>query len=314
MFLGDELTEIFEAIESGADYQNKSKLQMEIGVTVLPHFPKDTTDRNRTSSLAFTGNKFEFRMLGSMISIAGANFILNTAVAEVLRQFAEHLENSKDFKNDLAALIKKTFREHKRIIFNGNNYSNEWKTEAERRGLSNLKTTVDALPVYVAPKTIELFASHNVFIESELYSRYEIFMEGYCKTIHIEALTMVDMVKGRIIPACIDYQNDLVKLRERKHRLPLDHKLGACDYSLEYYLLHTISGLSTELLEKLTNLENYILESAGKQDVILRTVFYRDKIISAMSELRLIVDKLEALVARKHWPFPTYAELLYSVI
>lgn len=308
MFLGDELTGILEALETGTEYHNTEIHQMEIGVTVLPHFPKDATDRNRTSPFAFTGNKFEFRMLGSAFSIAGPNIILNTVVAEVLRQFADGLEKSNDFKHDLASLIKNTFHEHKRIIFNGNNYSDEWVTEAQRRGLSNLKTTVDALPEFISQKSIDLFTKHHVFAESELHSRYEIFMEGYCKTLHIEALTMVDMVKGEIISACIDYQNELAELLERKKAC------GEYDASLEEHLLRGISKLSSCLLKKLTALEDALLESKEEMEIFAHASFYRDKVFGAMSELRLVVDELETFVARKHWPLPTYAELLYSVV
>ncbi|NCC48345.1 MAG: glutamine synthetase type III [Clostridia bacterium] len=195
MFLGDELTEILEALESGNSYLNKEKHQMEIGVTVLPHFPKDTTDRNRTSPFAFTGNKFEFRMLGSAFSISGPNIVLNTAVADVLSGFADVLEQADDFTAALADLIRQTISEHKRIIFNGNNYAHEWLEEAERRGLSNLKTTVDALPAFISRKSMDLFTRHHVFTPSEISSRYEILLENYCKQIHIEALTMIDIVK-----------------------------------------------------------------------------------------------------------------------
>jgi glutamine synthetase len=308
MFLGDELTEILEALETGADYHNKEKNQMEIGATVLPHFPKDTTDRNRTSPFAFTGNKFEFRMLGSMFSIAGPNIILNTSVAEVLRQFADVLEESSDFTKDMAILVRKVFTEHKRLIFNGNNYSDEWRNEAQQRGLSNLKTTVDALPEFVSPKSIELFTSHQVFTDSELHSRYEILMEGYCKTLHIEALTMVDMVKGGIIPASISYQNELSSLLEKKK------VCGGFDITLEEHSLGRIAGLSACLLRKLTVLENVLLESGEEREIIARARYYRDQVFTAISELRLVVDELETLVAKKYWPMPSYADLLYSVV
>ena len=308
IFLGDELTEILEALESGSDYRNKEKNQMEIGVSVLPNFPKDATDRNRTSPFAFTGNKFEFRMLGSAFSLAGPNIILNAAVAEILCQFADELEESNDFNGDLASLITKTFREHKRIIFNGNNYSDEWVIEAERRGLSNLQNSVEALPEYISSKSMKLFQKHHIFTEPELHSRYEILLEGYCKTLHIESLTMIDMVKGGIIPACINYQTELVTLLERKKAC------GAYDVSLEEYFLKNISKLSSCLLKKLTVLENSILKSKEEQEILANAIFYRDKIYAAMSELRVIVDELETLVARKHWPFPTYAEILYSVM
>jgi glutamine synthetase len=309
IFLGDELTAILEALEAGTEYKGKGKNQMEIGVTTLPSFPKDSTDRNRTSPFAFTGNKFEFRMLGSAFSIAGPNFVLNTVVAEILREFADSLESSKNFKKDMAKLVKDTFHEHKRIVFNGNNYSSEWVTEANNRGLSNLKNTVEALPTFISKKSIEVFTHHHVLTKQEIHSRYEILMEGYCKVIHIEALTIVDMVKGEIISACIDYQNELANLLNQKKAVG-----GHYDTSLESHLLDRISKLSAVLLKKLDVLENAILESKEDRAILAHATFYRDKVFTAISELRLVVDELETLVARKHWPFPTYAELLYSVI
>ncbi|MCL2077949.1 MAG: glutamine synthetase III [Oscillospiraceae bacterium] len=308
MFLGDELTGILEALENGKAYHNKEKHEMEIGVTVLPHFPKDMTDRNRTSPFAFTGNKFEFRMLGSTFSIAGPNVVLNTAVAEILCQFADELEKSDNFTGDLAALVRKTFSEHKRIVFNGNNYSDEWVTEAENRGLSNLKTTVDALPEFISKKSAALFTKHHVFSEAEIHSRYEILMESYCKTLHIEALTMVDMVKREIIPSLITYQSELLKLPEQKK------SCGGLDSTLEEYLLGRIAKLSACLLKKLKILDSVILESKEKNEILSLAVFYRDKVFPAMSELRLIVDELETVVAKKYWALPSYAEMLYSVI
>jgi glutamine synthetase len=308
IFLGEELTAIMEAIDSGKVYKGKETDQMEIGVTVLPRFPRDTTDRNRTSPFAFTGNKFEFRMVGSAFSISGPNIVLNTVVAEILRQFADSLEKSKNFKNDLAALVKLSFHEHKRIIFNGNNYAEEWVTEAEKRGLSNLKTTVEALPEFVSGKSMELFTKHGVFTGNEIYSRYEILMENYCKTINVEALTMVDLVKEEIIPACIDYQNDLVKLMIHKK------ECGQYDSSLEEQLLDKISKLSFCLLSKLEILEDALLKSREKYDTLSHASFFRENVFGGMAELRLIVDELETLVAKKHWPLPSYAEMLYSVI
>ena len=308
IFLGDELGEILDALEAGTEYQGKERQKMEIGVTALPHFTKDTTDRNRTSPFAFTGNKFEFRMLGSAFSIAGANIVLNTIVAEVLRQFADSLEKSANFNADLAALIQKTIRAHKRIVFNGNNYSDEWVIEAEKRGLSNLKTTVDALPELVSQKSIELFSKHHVYSETELRARYEILMEGYCKTIHIEALTMVDMVSRDIIPACLAYQSDLSKLVERKK------KCGDIDISVETHLLTEIAKLSACALKKLKILEKALLDSKAEQDILPHAKFYRESVYAAMSELRLIVDELETLVSSKHWAFPTYGQMLYSVV
>ncbi|MCL2227627.1 MAG: glutamine synthetase III [Oscillospiraceae bacterium] len=308
MFLGDELTEILESLEKGVDYHGKEKQAMEIGVTVLPHFPRDTTDRNRTSPFAFTGNKFEFRMPGSTFSIAGPNTVLNTIIADVLEKFADTLEASSNFTSGLASLIKDTFKAHKRIVFNGNNYSDEWVVEAQKRGLSNLKTTVDALPESVSEKNLNLFTRHNVFTESEILSRYEIYLEAYCKTVHIEALTMVDMVKGEIIPACVGYQNDLAQLLKCKK------ECGGYSTALEDQLLLKASDLSSRLFEKLTALEGSIIEHKGDGDFLSHAAFFRDKTLSAMNELRLIVDELEALVAKKHWRLPKYADMLYSVI
>jgi glutamine synthetase len=304
IFLGEELTGIIEAIETGASYKDIPRGEMEIGVTVLPHFPKDTTDRNRTSSFAFTGNKFEFRMVGSALSIADPNIVLNTVVAETLREFADILEGSQNFKGDLAALVKKTITEHKRIIFNGNNYDEEWPVEANRRGLSNLSSTVESLPTLLEKKSIELFEKHGVFTETETHSRFEIFMEAYCKTIHIEALTMVDIVKGGVIPACVDYQNDLATLIKNKQ---------ACGYGypLEEHLLKSISDLTGCLLKKLTTLEDALLKE--EHDIREHAKFYRETVFNAMSELRAVVDELETLVAKKYWPLPSYAQLLYSV-
>ena len=307
MFLGDELAEILEAIETGTEYHDQTDRQMEIGVTALPHFPKDTTDRNRTSPFAFTGNKFEFRMLGSTFSVSGPNIVLNTVVAESLRVFADKLENTADFPTDLAALIKETICAHKRIIFNGNNYSDEWLQEAGKRGLSNLKTTVEALPAFIAPKSIELFESHHVFTETEIRSRYEILMENYCKTLHIEALTMVDMIKKSIIPACIDYQLELTELLSKKKAC------GDYDATPENYLLSKVSTLAGCALKKLDVLENALIETKTDREICDLAKFYRDDIFGGMSELRMTVDELETIVAKKHWPVPTYAEMLYSV-
>ena len=246
-------------------------------------------------------------MLGSAFSIAGPNIVLNTVVAEVLRQFANTLEKSNDFKSDLALLIGKTFHEHKRIVFNGNNYSEDWIAEAQRRGLSNLKTTVDVLPAFVSPKSIEVFSRHRVFTETEIHSRCEILLESYCKTVHIEALTMVDMIKSAVFPACIGYQNELATLLERKKTC------GEYDTSLEAHLLGNISRLSGNLVKKLTVLENTLTRYDEDQEVFALSAFVRDQIFVAMSELRRVVDELETLIAKKHWTLPSYAELLYSV-
>ncbi len=307
MFLGEELTEILEAIENDAVYHGKETLQMEIGATVLPHFPKDATDRNRTSPFAFTGNKFEFRMLGSAFSIAGSNFVLNTIIAETLSEFATALEKSDKFTQDLQILIRNTIKEHKRIIFNGNNYSDEWVREAENRGLSNLKTTVDALPTFIHPKNIEVFTKHHVLTEAEMYSRYEIILKNYEKTIHIEALTMIDIVKKEIIPSSISYQNQLAELLERKK------SIGEIDYTLEEQLLKKMSSLTVCLYKKMETLENSLLEAKTNSDCLSIAKFYRNVVFNNISELRMHIDKLETMVAKNYWSLPTYADLLYSV-
>ena len=310
MFLGDELSAILDAIENDKLYEGKEKVLMEIGATVLPHFPKDTTDRNRTSPFAFTGNKFEFRMVGSNFSIADANTVLNTAVAEVLREFADKLKNSKkpeDFKKDLSVIIKEAIKSHKRIIFNGNNYSEEWEKESEKRGLLNLKTTVDALPEFISEKNIKLFAKHNVFTENELRSRYEILLENYCKTINIEALTFIDMIKNNIIPSSISYQNELADLIIKKQKTALSA-------AVEEKILNRTALLTGAIFDKTEELETALPEAKGFDGDDLKSArFYRDKIFKIMSELRISVDELETLVAKKYWAFPTYGEILYSV-
>ncbi|MDD4840276.1 MAG: glutamine synthetase III [Clostridia bacterium] len=308
MFLGDELSDILEAIETGVGYIGKKKIQMEIGASVLPHFPKDTTDRNRTSPFAFTGNKFEFRMIGSAFSVSGPNIILNTIVSEELSQFADELEKGKDFKSDLTALIKRTIKGHKRIIFNGNNYTDEWIKEAEKRGLLNLKSTIDALPTFIEKKNIDLFTKHKVFSKTEMHSRYEILLENYCKTIHIEALTMLDMTKKNILPSCFAYQQELV-------RLALDKKALArsLNSSTEEKMLEKISALSGCLYAKIEKLETDILGIREHEQILDKATYYKEAIIADMAALRGVTDELETLSAKKFWPYPTYADILYSV-
>ncbi len=244
MFVGEELEAVLDALENDADYDNKEKEYMQIGATVLPHFPKDTTDRNRTSPFAFTGNKFEFRMLGSTFSISGPNIVLNTIVADALEVFATKLEAASDFNAALNDLIKSTIKDHKRIVFNGNNYSDEWVEEAKKRGLSNLRTTPEALPAFISDKSIALFTKHHVFTEGECHARYEILLENYCKTINIEALTMVDLTKQEIIPSVLAYENELAKLLSRKQGLPVST-------TLESTLLMQISDLSETMYKRL---------------------------------------------------------------
>ncbi len=306
IFLGNELTEILEAIETGTPYKDKEKLTMKLGATSLPYFSKDTTDRNRTSPFAFTGNKFEFRMVGSSFSIAGANFILNTIIADTLRKFADELEGQADFTQALNALVKKTIKDHKRIIFNGNNYSDEWVVEAEKRGLSNLKTAVDALPKFIEQKNIDVFVRHNVLTAEEIHSRYDINLENYVKTVRIEALTMIDMTKKDIIPSSIAYQNELSELVLKKKQIGIEQ-------SFEYDLLVKISNCSKLIYEKLAALEDSTVATNDIEDELELALFYRNTVFKNMSELRVVADELEMLVAKKHWSLPTYAEILYSV-
>lgn len=307
IFLGEELTEILEALDNGTLYKDKGKVQMEIGASVLPHFPKDNTDRNRTSPFAFTGNKFEFRMLGSSFSIAGPNIVLNTIVAEALSQFADILENSSNMQEDLNALVRETIRKHKRIIFNGNNYSDEWVAEAEKRGLLNLKTTPEALPYFVSEKNVQLFTKHKVFTKAEMHSRYEILLENYSKTIHIEALTMLDMVKKYIIPAVVNYQNDLAETASRKK------SFSGVTCVLEESLLSKLAKLSDSLYRKMEDLEGAVLQMKDYGDSLELAKFCRESIFMKMQTLRGVVDELEALTGLKYWPLPTYGEILYSV-
>ncbi|HOJ80232.1 MAG TPA: glutamine synthetase type III, partial [Clostridiales bacterium] len=309
IFLGEELTEILNALENDTLYTCKGQTLMEIGATVLPHFPKDTTDRNRTSPFAFTGNKFEFRMLGSAFSIAGPIIVLNSIVAEVLSQFADELENSTDFKSDLSKLIKRTIKNHKRIIFNGNGYDASWVEEAERRGLSNLKTTPEALPAFIHPKNVEMFVRHGVFTEHEIHSRYEILLENYSKTIRIEALTMTDMVNKYVIPAVISYQNELAELVLNKKAVN-----AGIDTSLEENRLKRISELSVELEKRLGNLAEQTQAVSKITDTLESARAYREKVFTAMNDLREVIDELELITSSKHWTLPTYTDILYSVI
>jgi glutamine synthetase len=307
MFLGEELGDILTAIDDGTAYKGKEKIQMEIGATVLPHFPKDTTDRNRTSPFAFTGNKFEFRMLGSAVSIAEPNIVLNTAVAEVLAQFADELEGSADFIGDVAKLVRRTIKEHKRVIFNGNGYDDAWVAAAAERGLSNLKTTPDALAALLTPKNIAVFIKHGVYTEKELESRHEIYLENYAKTINIEALALIDIVNQYIIPAVIGYEREIAELLERKSALGASHEF-------DRGLLYKISALLDNLGGKLAALESETVTVRGIEDSVEAAAAYRERVFTSMSELRLTVDELELIVSKKYWTLPTYGEILYSVI
>lgn len=308
IFLGEELTEILDSLENGTLYKDKEKSQMEIGASVLPHFPRDNTDRNRTSSFAFTGNKFEFRMLGSALSIADPNVILNTIVAESLSQFADIMEKSNSFKKDLSNLVKNIIKAHKRIIFNGNNYCDEWTKEAESRGLLNLRSTPDAMPYFIIDKNIKLFAKHGVLTKAETYSRYEILLENYCKTIHIEALTMLEMVRKYVFPAVIEYEKELADTAIKKKALSA---LISC--KLEENLLSNIAKLSDCLFERLNVLESNITGLKEIDDPLEMARYYRKLISISMQSLRDVVDELETHIGKNYWTVPSYGDLLYSV-
>ena len=307
MFLGTELTDILEAIEKDEPYGVKEKELLRVGVHTLPKFPKDTTDRNRTSPFAFTGNKFEFRMLGSSASISGSNTVINTAVAEVLKQFADELETAPDFEKALHDLIKRVITNHKRIIFNGNGYDDTWLAEAEKRGLLNLKTTPDALPYFISEKSVTLFTAHKVYTERELRSHYNILTRSYCNLVGIEAKTMVDMTKKDILPAVSEYSqvvgNTILTKRSVSEALN-------CTY--ETTMLARISDLTASAFASVRNLES-ALEKGKTLDGDKLAVHYRDKILPTMDKLRTAVDELEAIVSAEYWPMPTYGDLLFGV-
>ena len=305
--LGEELTEILNAIETGVAYEGKKKVQISIGADVLPKIPKDTTDRNRTSPFAFTGNKFEFRMPGSSLSVSGPNIILNTIVAETLDEFATALEGSKDFHSDLNKLIRDTIVKHKRIIFNGDGYSKSWEVEAERRGLLNLRTTADALPCFIKEPNRRLFEKYGVFTEAEIYSRYRILLESYSTTVDIEALTLVDMVKRNILPATEAYEKELCDIIVKKASI-----LGEESTKTEKTSLEKISHLAESLVGLLGDLEKKIAYSKGLSDLPQAT-YCKEEVLPAMEDLREVIDALECLVDAAFWRFPTYNELLYSV-
>ena len=310
MFLGDELTAILESIENDTAYDIHRKSFMEIGVDVLPKFAKDATDRNRTSPFAFTGNKFEFRSVGASHSVSGPNLTLNTIVAEELSRIADKLEAAvecgEDFNKAVGLLIKEIYHQHKRIIFNGNNYSDEWVVEAESRGLLNLRTTPDALPCFVAEKNIEMYERHKVFTETEMRSRDDIHMESYCKVMNIEALTMLDMAKKQIVPAVMKYKRDLSETA-------VAAKAIGVSADVEIELVSKIASLVTELNESIGALEFAIAESHKIADHYKLMFFIRDEIIPTMNSVRSAADELETIVGEEYWPFPTYDALLFNI-
>jgi glutamine synthetase len=309
LFLGDELSAVLEAIENDTPYEGTKKTQMKLGADVLPKFNRDTTDRNRTSPFAFTGNKFEFRMLGSSNSIACANIMLNTAVAESLRIYADRLEGAKDFETALHEMIRKTIKDHKRIIFNGNGYEENWIREAtEKRGLLNYRTTADAVPHILDKKNVDMLTSHGVFTEAEIRSRYEITLENYCKTIIIEANTMVDMAKTQIAPAVSAYASELARTSAAKKAL--DSALP-CGYETD--LVRKLSALTDRIYDGAVAVENSLLSLAAAEDIGEEAALIRDQVLAGMGELRVACDEAETLTAKRYWPYPSYGDLLFSV-
>jgi len=308
MFLGDELTEILEAIETKSDYSQRETEMMEIGVHVIPRIPKDSTDRNRTSPFAFTGNKFEFRMLGSMASISDANIVLNTIVAEELCQFADHLEQAEDFTAALNKLLRKTLREHKRILFNGNNYTGEWEEEAARRGLSNFRSTAEAIPHFVDDKNVELFVKHGVFTESEMHSRCEIMLENYCKVIKIEALTMLQMARRDIVPAAAKFIREISETAISKKSF-----LPSIDCSVEEKLVSQANELLGVCYAQIEALDKALSEVDSIKDAEQQAMFDHSCVCTIMEKMREAVDTLETIVGAEYWPYPTYEEILFSV-
>ena len=309
IFLGDELTAILHAIETGTVYGGTLRVNMESGVNVLPSFTKDTTDRNRTSPFAFTGNKFEFRSLGSQLNIACPNIMLNTIIADELEQFADELEGKEDFNGALNALIKRVIKEHKRIIFNGDGYADAWKAEAAKRGLTNLPTTVDALPHYTDEKNVKLFTKHKIYTEVEMQSRQDIILETYAKTINIEALTASDMVKRDILPAVSSYVAELASGVATKKAISDDIP---CEAELD--IIKRLSGLQDCAYKKLAALDNAIIgvKEVGEDPIEVAT-YYKDSVITAMTELRAVVDEMETLVSSDYWPYPSYGDLMFRV-
>lgn len=308
MFIGTDLEKVLKCVEEDLPYNEETLKSLEIDVNVLPSFKKDTTDRNRTSPFAFTGNKFEFRMLGSTANIACPNTILNTIVAESLDYISDYIEGKDDLDKALNEVLKKILKEHKAIIFNGNNYAPEWVEEAESRGLLNLKSSAEALPHYTDEKNIKLFEKHGVYTKLELESRKEILLEKYCQTINIEALTMLEMVKKDIIPAICNYSKDLTQGALAKKNLSSD-----IDVSLETSLISKISSLSACLSKKTAELDKVLLDAKDIEDSEELAKFYHDTVLSQMNEVRAIADELETIVGKGYWPFPTYTDLLFSV-
>ncbi len=308
MYLGDDLTEVLKSILNDEDYETKSRSVMDTNVDAIPNFTKDTSDRNRTSPFAFTGNKFEFRMLGSSENIACANTILNTIVADVLMDFADQLEKADDVKAAAEALVKKTVEEHKRIIFNGDNYSAEWVVEAEKRGLLNLRTLPDAMPLYCSKENVELFGRHGIYSEVELRSRSEILLENYSKIINIEALTALDMAKKDIVPAVAAYIRELAETANLIKSV--DSDIATVQ---ETELMKKLSNLLSCFMNKIDILDKAVMGAKEVEGITENALYYKDNVLSAMQELRAVADEMESNMSSKLWPYPSYGTMLFSI-
>ena len=310
IFLGDELTAVLESIDQGKDYDAKDREVLKIGVDALPPLPKDTTDRNRTSPFAFTGNKFEFRMLGSTVSIACPNMILNTIVADVLEKFADRLENAEDFTTELNTILHDSYHKHKRIVFNGDGYTDAWVKEAEKRGLLNLPSTAEALPYYARPENVKMFEHHGVLTGDEVRSRSEIQLENYCKQLHIEALTMVDMLRKQILPAASKYLSVLGStITTTQAACPK----AKCQYEKD--TMEKLSSLIDSLYKETGILETDIANEESKAGDIEKQAHYvRDTLFVQMEKTRAIADQIEPMVDKTLWPYPTYGDMLFSVL
>ena len=306
VYVGEELAEVLKAFEKDEKYAGRKKSVMKLGVDTLPDLPKDTTDRNRTSPFAFTGNKFEFRMVGSSFSLAGPNIVINTIVADVLRRFADELESAKDFNASVHDIVVRTIRENKRIIFNGNNYSEEWLEEAKRRGLSNLKNAAEALPLFAERKSVELFERMEVMSEREVVTRTEIMLDNYCKVLTIEGLTMSEMVKRDIYPAVDSYIASLCKTAEKKSRLGASSKV-------DEELVRKLSDAAETMWRKTEELDRLLADARSVEGAAKQAAFFADRVLPVMQEIRIVADRTETETPKGVWPYPSYGELLFGV-
>ena len=308
MFVGDDLAAVLDAISNDAEYADPGRQRIDLGVDVLPKFKKDNTDRNRTSPFAFTGNKFEFRMPGSSMNLADANTVLNTAVAKELKGYADELERADDFEKALVALVKRTLHDHKRIIFNGNGYSDEWEVEAEKRGLFNLKTTVDAAPAMTSEKNIALFEEMGVLSRVEVMSRYEVIIEHYAKVLHIEAMTMLEMANKQLIPAATAYMSDVASAAAAK--MAVSEKLSC---KAENKVLEKLSAATDAMSDAVDALDAALESAESETDSLEKAKSYRDKVLPAMADLRTAADAAEVVCGEDYWPLPSYSKMLYYV-